>query len=52
MFGNNDRSKVWRKPNTALDPNNVIPTVKHGGGIVMVWGAVAPSGVSFGFCSR
>ncbi|GBP03423.1 Transposable element Tcb1 transposase [Eumeta japonica] len=45
VFGNDGRSKVWRKPNTALDPQNIIPTVKHGGGSVMVWGAMASSGV-------
>lgn len=45
IFGSDGRSKVWRKANTALDPKNMIPTVKHGGGNVMVWGAMASSGV-------
>lgn len=31
---------VWRKPNTAFQENNLIPSVKHRGGIVMVWGAL------------
>lgn len=45
IFGSDGRSKVWRKPNTALDPKNIIPTVKHGGGNVIVWGAIPSSGV-------
>ncbi|GFT24054.1 transposable element Tcb1 transposase [Trichonephila clavipes] len=29
--------KIWRKNKTALEPKNVLPTLKHGGGNVMVW---------------
>ncbi|GFV90142.1 transposable element Tcb1 transposase [Trichonephila clavipes] len=36
---------VWRKPNTALDPKKLRPTVKHGGGSVMVCGCMASNGV-------
>ncbi|GFW74347.1 transposable element Tc1 transposase [Trichonephila clavipes] len=35
IFGSDGRRTVWRKPNTALDPKNLRPTVKHGGGSVM-----------------
>jgi hypothetical protein len=28
---------VWRKPNTSIQPENSIPTVKHGGGSIMLW---------------
>ncbi|GFV99809.1 transposable element Tc1 transposase [Trichonephila clavipes] len=31
IFGSDGRRTVWRKPNTALDPKNLHPTVKHGG---------------------
>ena len=31
LFGLNDKCHVWRKPGT-------IPTVKHGGGNIMLWG--------------
>ncbi|GFV36964.1 transposable element Tcb1 transposase [Trichonephila clavipes] len=37
IFGSDGRRTVWRKPNTALDPKNLHPTVKHGGVSVMVW---------------
>lgn len=45
VFGYDGKAKVWRKPNTALQPKNIVSTVKHGGGSVMVWGAIAASGV-------
>ncbi|GFW15047.1 uncharacterized protein TNCV_983391 [Trichonephila clavipes] len=38
--------KVWRKNKTALETKNVLPTLKYGGGNVMVWGCVAHIGAS------
>ncbi len=35
---------IWRKTNTAVHKKNIIPTVRHGGGSVMVWGCFAASG--------
>ncbi|KAK3526991.1 hypothetical protein QTP86_006131 [Hemibagrus guttatus] len=35
---------VWCKSNTAFQEKNIIPTVKYGGGSVMVWGCSAASG--------
>ncbi len=35
---------IWRKTNTAFHEKNIIPTVKHGGGSVMVWGCFAGPG--------
>ncbi|GFX29496.1 transposable element Tc1 transposase [Trichonephila clavipes] len=36
--------KIWRKNKTIIEPKNVLPTLKHGGGNVMVWGCVAHNG--------
>ena len=36
-FGLNTKRHVWRKPGTAHDLANTIPTVKHGGGSIMLW---------------
>lgn len=45
IFESDGRSLVWRKSNTELELKNIKPTVKHGGGSVMVWGSMAASGV-------
>ncbi len=38
LFGINSTCCVWRRKNAAYDPKNTIPTVKHGGGNIMLWG--------------
>ncbi|GFV63627.1 transposable element Tcb2 transposase [Trichonephila clavipes] len=45
ICGSDGRRTVWRKSNTTLDPKNLRPTVKHGGGSVMVWGCMASNEV-------
>jgi hypothetical protein len=37
LFGLNAKRHVWRKPVT-------IPTVKHGGGSIMLWGCFSVAG--------
>jgi predicted DCC family thiol-disulfide oxidoreductase YuxK len=41
IFKTDGRQRVWRKPNTALQIENLVPTVKHGGGSILVWGCKA-----------
>ncbi len=38
LFGLNSKRYVWRKPGTAHHLSNTVPTVKHGGGSIMLWG--------------
>ncbi len=45
VFSSDGKVRVWRKPNTEFQKQNLKPTVKHGGGSVMVWGCFAASGV-------
>ena len=37
LFGLNAKRNIWRKPGT-------IPTVKHGGGSIMLWGCLLALG--------
>ncbi|GFW54741.1 transposable element Tc1 transposase [Trichonephila clavipes] len=39
------RKLVWRKQGTALEKENLVPTVKHGGGGVMIWGCMVANSV-------
>lgn len=45
IFGSDGRRMVWRKNNTELNPQNLIPTIKHDGGSVLVWGCMSAAGV-------
>ena len=44
-FESDGKVWVWRKPGEAFKDKYLVPTVKHGGGGVMVWGCMASSGV-------
>uniref|UniRef100_A0A3B3R2T1 Tc1-like transposase DDE domain-containing protein n=1 Tax=Paramormyrops kingsleyae TaxID=1676925 RepID=A0A3B3R2T1_9TELE len=44
LFGKNTQHYVWRKKGSAHQHQDLIPTVKHGGGSIMVWGCFAASG--------
>lgn len=47
LFGHNDVGIIviiWHKNGEAFNPKNTIPTVKHGGGNLMLWGCFLANG--------
>ena len=45
LFGTNRRLFVRRRVHERYKTNCLIPTMKHGGGTIMIWGAVSSKGV-------
>ncbi|KAL0150495.1 hypothetical protein M9458_054312 [Cirrhinus mrigala] len=44
LFGQNAKRYVWWKTNTAHHSEHTIPTVKYGGGSIMLWGCFSSAG--------
>ena len=44
LFGHNKRRYAWRQKNTAFQEKHLLPTVKFGGGSIMLWACEASAG--------
>ncbi len=44
LFGSDDVKHVWRQPVEEYKDKCVLPTIKHGGGSVMLWGYMSAAG--------
>ncbi|XP_013931349.1 PREDICTED: DNA topoisomerase 2-beta [Thamnophis sirtalis] len=44
LFGRNTTRRVWRRENADLHQKNIIPTMKHRGGNIMLWGCFSIKG--------
>lgn len=45
LFGSDGVKRVWRRKGEAYKDKCVVPTVKHGGGSLMIWGCMSAKGV-------
>ncbi len=44
LFGSDGVQHVWWRPGEEYQENCALPTVKHGGGSIMVWGCMSAAG--------
>ncbi len=44
LFDSDGVKRVWRQPGEEYKDKCVLPTVKYGGGSVMVWGCMSAAG--------
>lgn len=45
IFGSDGREWCWKDPKQSLQPRHIKPTVKYGGGSVIIWGCMGAFGV-------
>ena len=45
IFKNDGPGRVWRTPGTRFNVKNMVPSIKHGGGGLMMWGCFSGKGL-------
>uniref|UniRef100_A0A3P9KL92 Transposase Tc1-like domain-containing protein n=1 Tax=Oryzias latipes TaxID=8090 RepID=A0A3P9KL92_ORYLA len=48
VFGSNAFKTVWHHKGEDIKEKRIVPTVKHGGGSVLMWGCMTAAGVGLG----
>jgi len=46
-YGSDGRKWSWKSPNALLKEHHIDPTLKYGGGSVMIWGCMTTEGVGY-----
>jgi transposase len=47
LYGSDGRQYCWKRPADPLQSHHLKPTVKYGGGGILVWGCMTPQGVGY-----
>jgi hypothetical protein len=45
IFKNDGPGRVWRTPGTRFNIQNMVPSIKYGGGGVIMWGCFSGKGI-------
>jgi transposase len=45
LYDSNGRQYCWKKSNESLDERHIKPTIKFGGGNIMIWGCICSQGI-------